>query len=105
MTDFNKYLQFKALSFAFSVKGNSAIDLFTDEQQAAIYEANGIDMKYVNVPFPKPTVERLEGILAQLDMSKRDFVQRAVLDAMERAENAIEKELTECGAFVEEADK
>lgn len=105
MTDFEKYLQFRALSFAFSIKGNSTIDLFTDEQQASIYEANGIEMKYVNVPFPKPTVERLEGVLGQLDMSKRDFVQRAIIDAIKKAELVIETQLDECGVFDKEDEE
>lgn len=105
MTNFDKYLQYRALSFAFSVQGSNVIDALSDEQQKAIYEANDIEMKFVNVPFPKPTVERLEGLLAQLGMSKRDFVQRAVVDAIQKAEAAIAKELDETGALDKEQEE
>lgn len=95
MSTFDKYLQYRAMSFAFTVQGDHLLGHLSDEQQKEIYAENEIEMKFINCPFPKPFVERLEGVLSQLEMSKRDFVQRAVFDALERAETAISKEMDE----------
>lgn len=94
MSIFDKYLQYRAMDFAFSISGyNNSLDFLSDEQLKELDEQ--AEMKFVNVPFPKPVVERLESTLSQLGMSKRVFVQRAVIDALIKAENAIEQQIGE----------
>ena len=99
MTEFEKYIQYRSLANAFSHKGTDLFTHISDEQEASIYKANGIDMKFINIPFPQPVMDELDSVIRQLNMTKRAFVQRAVLDAMERANAEINKQLDEVGVF------
>nr|QBM91747.1 hypothetical protein pA6H1_p02 [Pseudomonas sp.] len=89
MSDFQQFLQYKALAFKFSLENNELTD--------AVIEAGQVPLPLRNV-CAKLSVEladRLDQTCSNLDVSKRQFIERALIEAMDQADAA----LTSCGVW------
>lgn len=89
---FEMKLTQKALNFRFGVNN----DLLVDH----ILEDRGTDkalpkMKNVCAHMSEDLVNRLENTLGLLEMSKREFITMAVIEALEKAETVMD----ECGVY------
>ena len=83
MNRFEQYLQYRALSLKFKYQH----PLFTNVLDHMI-EAEGVPVPVQNVcaKLAVPLVERLETTLGLLSMSKRQFIEMALIDALDRAD-------------------
>lgn len=84
---FDQLIRYKALAFKFSGAGFSLVD--------AVLEQNGpeaLKMKQVCAPLSVQLVERMENVLGLLNMSKREFIEIAVIEALDKAEAIIDEE-------------
>lgn len=91
MSDFQQFLQYKALAFKFSLENSELTD--------AVIESGNMPLPLRNV-CAKLTVElaeRLDQTCSNLDISKRQFIERALIEAMDQADAA----LNACGVWDE----
>ena len=86
VSDLNEYLHFRALAFKFRNDAFStpAVD------NACELGTLSIPGKQVCTTLAQPVVDRLESLLTVLSMSKRQFIEMAILEAMDQAENVLE---------------
>ena len=97
--DFRSYLQYKALSHRFSTRNSALLDVLlknapsqhvtgSSGDQIEITELNE-DVKLQNVcaKIPLPLVERLESALSILSMSKREFIEIAIINALDETDS------------------
>lgn len=96
--DFRSYLQFKALSHRFSASQGTLLDmLLASTPTKESVNANGDDVhitelspevKLQNVcaKIGLPLVERLESTLSILSMSKREFIEIAIISALDETD-------------------
>jgi hypothetical protein len=87
MKKLDEILLFKSLAFKYRThRGMDLEDLLSmqisEEQKVKLIEQS--QTKNVCVHLPISFVEELEGVLAQLSMSKREFVHLAISDALNR---------------------
>lgn len=105
MKDFDQFVQYRALQFKFSgihhageieesrimkIRGNDGV-----LRPATIEDIVGGEVKNVCAKLPIPIVERLDNLIGILDMTKRDFIEMALVDALDR----VDAILNEVGAF------
>lgn len=76
-------LTLRALTFKFNSLNESMTDIVLRQNPES--EANKY-FKNVCTPLTLPVVERLEKTLSTLGMSKREFIQSAIVDALEQAD-------------------
>jgi len=86
MADLNEYLHFRALAFKFRNDALSAPLL----DQVCETGSPSIPSKQVCTTLAQPVVDRMESLLAVLSMSKRQFIEMAILEAMDQAEHVLE---------------
>lgn len=105
MKDFDQFVQYRALQFKFSgihhageieesrimkIRGNDGV-----LRPATIEDIVGGEVKNVCAKLPIPIVERLDNLIGILDMTKRDFIEMALVDALDRVDAILNK----VGAF------
>ena len=82
---FDQYIQYRSLSFKAAVDGENfnseAADRILDKQIK-----NHPDVKTVCTPIHIELFERLEETLSVLNISKRAFIQMAIVEALDRAD-------------------
>lgn len=86
MAHLNEYLHFRALAFKFRNDALSAPLL----DQVCETGSLSIPSKQVCTTLAQPVVDRMESLLAVLSMSKRQFIEMAILEAMDQAEHVLE---------------
>lgn len=83
--NFNQYIQYRALSFKAAVDGES----MNSEAAERLVEKtikNSPDIKTVCTPIHIELFNRLEETLSPLNISKRAFIQMAIIEALDRAD-------------------
>lgn len=97
MREFDQYMQHKVLSFKYSVTNSpdSVIGAVTvDDGQGGSRPAKIEDLfevKNVCAKIPVTIAERLDNTLGVLEMSKREFIELALIEAMNRVDEIIEE--------------
>ena len=84
--NFHQYIQYRALNMKASVEGQAFNAEATDRhlEKAA---ANGApDIKTVCAPISIELFDRLSNTLNVLDISKRSFIEAAIIEALDRAD-------------------
>lgn len=89
MSDFQQFLQYKALAFKFSLENSDLTDSVIESGQMPI------PLRNVCAKLTVELAERLDRTCANLDVSKRQFIERALIEAMDQADAA----LTACGVW------
>ena len=86
---FDQYLQYRALSFKASVEGQSGnltlMDLALEQEQ----NKENSQIKTVCAPISQTLFDRLDNTLNILDISKRKFIEMAIIAALDRADEII----------------
>jgi predicted transcriptional regulator len=110
MTHFKQYIQYKALDFKFSTAGTNGIDQLerlvasgsvghaVDGQfvpAQAVEEVYPIPIRNVCAKLSADLVDRLDNALSVLSMSKRQFIEMALIEALDQ----VDKVLVEVDAF------
>ena len=96
MKDFDQFVQYRALQFKFSgihhpgeIEESRVMKVQGDDgvfRPATIEDIVGVEVKNVCAKLPIPIVERLDNLLGVLDMTKRDFIEMALVDALDRVD-------------------
>lgn len=108
MEIFKQFIQYKALDFKFSRQdgGDSLIDYYIEQ----ITDAEGnfvgeevLPVKIQNVcaKLPQPLVDRLDNTVKLLGLSKRRFIEMALVEALESVDAIVE----ELDVFADFADQ
>jgi hypothetical protein len=86
---FDKLIQFKALS---QIYGNGAdfVERIVDPNN--LEQAEKAKMRNVCALIAVPLFDRLEGACALLDLTKRQFIEAALIEALDKADKIIEDE-------------
>ncbi len=85
---FDQYIQHKALSFKFDDSGN-VLDVMLDKSDDG--QIGGIKFKNVCAKLTEQLVDEMDGICGMLQMSKRQFIELAVIEALERCNSIFEE--------------
>lgn len=105
MSNFDRYIQFKALGVIFNSGGNSLDDVERGLSSGALVvtDENGdpvadpgleyvLPVKNLCAKVPSALVDEIDQVIGLLGISKREFVELAVREALERADQIIEEE-------------
>jgi hypothetical protein len=110
MTHFEQFIQYRALSFKFSTGGVSLGQIERSIDSGAIRKADGtpatglediLPFKVQNVcaKLAQPLVDRLDNALSVLSMTKRDFIELALIEALDKVDQVLEQ--TDAFEYVE----
>lgn len=104
MSNFDKYIQYKALGVIYQ-GGNSLGDLeeMLERGSMVVTDADGnrvespglehvLPVKNLCAKVPAELVDRIDQVIGLIGMNKRDFVELAIREALERADKIIEEE-------------
>ena len=80
---FDQYVKYRLLDFKFTTIGHESNGLCTLLENEL--EKN-IHLKQVCAKLPVQLVDRLEGTISKLDISKRRFIEIALIEAIEKVE-------------------
>lgn len=107
MSNFDQFIQYRALHFKFTTPGSSLGDMeamlqggmmtIRDEAGNPVeptlenaLEGTGLEIRNVCAKVPASLVAELDNTLSILQMKKRDFIEMALRDALERASKIID---------------
>lgn len=106
MNHFDQYIQFRALKFKFSALGSVTLDdmermvengsiLKSDDdgktvRRTTLEEISPIPLRNVCAKLSVQLVERLDNALGILDISKRQFIELALIEAMDKVDKVLE---------------
>lgn len=103
MNDFEQYIQYRALAFKFGNGSYMTPDKLQDLiDSGALKGANGEQLTLVDQVWPEELknlcakvpvslIDRIEEVISPLNISKREFVQIAVIEALNRIESICEE--------------
>ena len=105
MTPFEQFIQYRALSFKFSTSGfsmgqlermveaGSVTQLDQDGNPVPTTLEEVVPYKVQNVcaKLAQPLVDRLDNALSVLDMTKRDFIELALIEALDKVDQMLEE--------------
>ena len=83
MSDFQQFLQYKALAFKFGLQNSDLVDAAVASGQVSI------PLRNVCAKLTVELAERLDQTCINLDVSKRQFIERALIEAMDQADAAL----------------
>ena len=89
MSDFQQFLQYKALAFKFGLQNSDLVDAAVASGQVSI------PLRNVCAKLTVELAERLDQTCVNLAISKRQFIERALVEAMDQADAALDA----CGAL------
>lgn len=110
MTHFEQFIQYRALSFKFKTTGGMSLGQlermvaggsFGTAQDGTFVPATNVEellpfkLQNVCAKLAQPLVDRLDQALGVLDMTKRDFIELALIEAL----NKVDQVLTDTNAF------
>ena len=97
MIDFEQYIQFRALAYKYeTLKGDKfsrAINELIDQTPLEGFEAEGLKLPPLKNVCAKVSVEladRLDYTISKLGMSKREFVEMAIIQALDFSDHVLE---------------
>jgi hypothetical protein len=82
---FHQYIQHKALSFKFLDGNDKLLDKIIEEENSPLI------FKNVCAKLPEQLVDRLDGTCGMLQLSKRKFVELAIIEALDRCDAIIQE--------------
>jgi hypothetical protein len=88
---FNQYIQFRALSAKAQIQGNAFNSDFTEGLIERAAAASPAEFKTVCAPISLPLFDRLTSTLMVLDISKRAFIEAAIVEALNQADVIIDQ--------------
>ena len=102
MTHFEQFIQYRARSFKFSTGGVSLGQIERSIDSGSIRKADGtpatgledvLPFKVQNVcaKLAQPLVDRLDNALSVLSMTKRDFIELALIEALDKVDEVLER--------------
>lgn len=86
MNRLNEILTYKSLAFKHAADNQQLVDYIAETQPEVLHQVT----KNVCAHLPMPLVDRLENSLGILGMSKREFIQAAIIDALDRFDKIAE---------------
>lgn len=103
MRDFDQFVQYRALNFKFSgvhhlSEIESHLKIVGDDgvsRPATLEDIVGGEVRNVCAKLPVSIIDRLDNSLGILEMTKRDFIEMALVDALDR----VDEILSEVDAF------
>lgn len=95
MSDFQQFLQYKALARKFSLQNTEFSESLIE---SGVYPA--IQLRNVCAKLTVELADRLDRTCSNLSVSKRQFIEVALIEAMDQADSA----LNDCGVW-DELDK
>lgn len=105
MSHFDQFIQFRALKFKFSPLGSYTLDDLERQIQAGavgknvdgvfvpasdLEDVSPIPLRNVCAKLSVPLVERLDNALSVLDISKRHFIELALIEALDKVDQVLE---------------
>lgn len=92
---FTQFIQHKSLAFKFDDSGKFMDMILNDPDQGPEVEAK-LELKNVCAKLPPVLVDRLDKTINTLSISKREFIQYALIEALDRADEIMkEVDITE----------
>lgn len=92
MSDFNQFIQYRALAFKFERQNIDLTEHFTENAPDGV---EPIPLRNVCAKLTVQLAERIDNTAAVLGVTKRLFIEKALIDAMDRADAM----LASVGAF------
>ena len=104
MAQFDQFIQYRALKFKFSSLGSMTLDDLERHVEAGalgrevdgvfvpaktLEEISPIPLRNVCAKLSVPLVERLDNALAILDISKRQFIELALIEALDKVDQVL----------------
>lgn len=83
--NFDQYIQYRALNMKASIEGQSFNSAAMDGAMEKELSAHP-EIKTVCAPISVPLFDRLTNTLSMLDISKRSFIESAIIEALNRAD-------------------
>ena len=91
MTYFEQYMQHRALSFKFSTAGSSLGQIEKLVGPEGLDQISGVKLQNVCAKLAQPLVDRLDQALSVLDMTKRDFIELALIEALDKVDAILDE--------------
>ncbi len=89
---FDQFIQYKSLDFKYSSSGAKLFDLIIEDSE----QSEKLPLKNVCAKLHIDLVERLDNTINSLDISKRVFIEYAIIEALNRADEIMnEVDITE----------
>jgi wyosine [tRNA(Phe)-imidazoG37] synthetase (radical SAM superfamily) len=89
--NFTQFIQYRALSAKANIEGQTFNSQATEALIEKAAAANPAEFKTVCAPLSIPLFDRLSNTLSILDISKRKFIEAAIVEALEKAEEIIKQ--------------
>lgn len=89
--NFNQYIQFRALSAKAHIEGQAFNSEATERMIEKAAAASPADFKTVCAPISIPLFERLTNTLSILEISKRSFIESAIIEALNKADEIMKE--------------
>ena len=84
--NFNQYIQFRALAMKAHIQGQSMNSESMEKQISKLSESGSPDFKTVCAPISIELFDRLDRTLSMLDISKRSFIEAAIIHALNQTD-------------------
>jgi len=84
--NFTQFIQFRALSAKATIEGQSFNSEFTERMIEKAAATAPADFKTVCTPLSISLFDRLSNTLSTLDISKRKFIEAAIIEALNKAD-------------------
>jgi len=89
MSDFNQFIQYRALAFKFDRQNIDITEHFVENAETG--EAQPIPLRNVCAKLTVELAERIDNVASVLGVTKRLFIEKALIDAMDRANAMLEE--------------
>ena len=86
MSDFNEFIQYRALAFKFERQNIDLTEHFTENAPEGV---GPIPLRNVCAKLTVQLSDRIDATVAVLGISKRLFIERALIEAMDQADAAL----------------
>jgi hypothetical protein len=87
--NFTQFIQFRALSAKADIEGESSNSQLTESLIEKAAASSPAEFKTVCTPLSIPLFDRLSNTLSILDISKRKFIEAAIVEALDKADEII----------------
>lgn len=91
---FEEYITYRALGRKYDDTGKILDHLLSDVPEGSSPDIKGYgEIKNLCAKVPSALIDRLDSVIGYLDISKREFVELAVIEAIQRSEKIIRDSL------------
>lgn len=91
MSFFDQYIQHRVLAFKFTnVDNGKLFDRLIENGE--IVDTGSVELRNVCAKLSVQLADRLDNTLAMIDMSKRQFVEMALIEALNKVDQALEEQ-------------